>query len=283
MDRQKRILAIHDISCFGRCSLTVALPVISAVGIETSVLPTAILSTHTGGFTGYTFKDLTTNLSPVVKHWNTLDIGFDAIYSGYLGSAEQLLIISAIIDDYKKRNPALLVFIDPVMADNGVLYKAFNHQFPLGMKTLCAKADIITPNLTEACLMLNEEYKEPPHSKEYIENILVNLAAIGPKMVVLTGISFDASTLGAACYDKEKGEIKYAMANLIEGYYHGTGDVFASSLLAAVMKGKQLAWATRIAVDFTVQSIIRTKNAETDVRYGVNFEEGIADLITACD
>jgi pyridoxine kinase len=259
----------------------VALPIISAVGIETSVLPTAILSTHTGGFSGYTYRDLTCNLSPVVKHWDTLDIGFDAVYSGFLGSFEQFYIVSTIFDNYKKRNPQTLIFVDPVMADNGVLYKSFTPQFVEGMKSLCAKADIITPNITEACFLLGKEYQKPPYTKEYIEDMLVELGNLGCKMVVLTGVSFDSATVGAASYDKEKNEIKYAMANQIDGYYHGTGDVFASSLLAAIAKGKQLPWATRVAVDFTIQAIVRTKNAATDVRYGVNFEEGLSDLIAA--
>ncbi len=276
MSVQKRVAAIHDISCFGRCSLTVALPIISAVGIETSVVPTAVLSTHTGGFSGFTYRDLTDDILPIADHWQSLNLAFDALYTGFLGSFKQIDIIEELFGRFKTKDNVILV--DPVMADNGKLYAIFPDDFPQGMRKLCAKADTIVPNLTEASLLLGQPYREGPYEDEYIENILVSLSELGPKQVVLTGVFFDDDRLGAAAYDRRTDEITYALADKIPGYYHGTGDVFASVLLAALLKGNSLAHAAQIAVDFTVGSIKRTQQAMTDVRYGVNFEQGLLKL-----
>lgn len=274
---QKRVAAIHDISCFGRCSLTVALPIISAAGVETSVIPTAVLSTHTGGFTGFTYRDLTDDIFPIVEHWRTLDLRFDSIYTGFLGSFEQIDIVSRTFDSLSSDDT--IVVVDPVMADNGKLYTIFPEDFPQGMRKLCAKADVIIPNITEATLMLNEEYVEGPYTKDYIESLLERLGKIGARKVVLTGVFFNPDELGAASYDTEMGEVGYAFSERIEGYYHGTGDVFGSALVGAMMNGKDINEAMRIAVDFTAGSIRRTKDAGTDIRFGVDFEHGIARYI----
>ncbi len=276
MSLQKRVAAIHDISCFGRCSLTVALPIISAAGIETSVVPTAVLSTHTGGFSGFTYRDLTDDILPIADHWQSLSLAFDALYTGFLGSFKQIDIILELFGRFK--TDGNLILVDPVMADNGKLYEIFPDDFPQGMRKLCAKADIIVPNLTEASLLLGEPYREGPYEEEYIENVLVTLAQLGPRQVVLTGVYFDDSRLGAAAYDRDTGEVTYAFADRIPGYYHGTGDVFASVLLAALLNGKNIAQAAAVAVEFTVGSIIRTQEAKSDVRYGVNFEQGLLKL-----
>ena len=275
--KQKRIVAIHDVSCFGKCSLTVASPIISAAGIEVSVIPTAVLSTHTGGFTGFTFRDLTEDIVPILDHWDNFDFIFDGIYTGYLGSFEQIELMKQTFDRLKKDNT--LIFVDPVMADNGKLYPLFPSDFPKGMRSLCAKADAIIPNITEACFMLDEEYVEGPYSKEYIETLLRRLSTeIGPKKVILTGVYFDDKQLGAAGYDKDTDSVVYAFADCVEGYYHGTGDVFASATLAALLSDRSLKQAIQIAVDFTVGSIKRTKEANTETRFGVNFEAGLKDL-----
>src|SRR5690554_2258065 len=199
MDRQRRVAAIHDISCFGRCSLTVALPIISSAGIECAVIPTAVLSTHTGGIDGYTFHDLTDEIMPIARHWNQLNLQFDAIYTGYLGSFEQLDIVSSLFSLLGSADT--LKVVDPVMADNGELYKSFSSDFPKGMRELCAKADIIIPNITEAVFMLDEPYQEGPYTKDYIESLLKRLSDIGTKQIVLTGVHFDGEQLGAAAYD----------------------------------------------------------------------------------
>lgn len=276
MKRQKRVAAIHDISCFGRCSLTVALPIISAAGIECSVIPTALLSTHTGGITGYTFLDLTDEILPIASHWQSLGLEFDGLYSGFLGSFEQIDVVSEVFDRFRSADN--LIVVDPVMADNGALYKVFPPTFPSGMRKLCAKADVIIPNITEATLLLDEPYLEGPYTQSYIEGILERLSKLGPKQVILTGVYFKGDHLGAASYDARTGEVSYAFDRLIEGYYHGTGDVFGSALVASLISGKSLAESTSIAVDFTVKSILRTKAAGTDIRFGVNFEAGLREL-----
>ena len=269
--KQKHVLAIHDISCMGRVSLTVALPVISAAGIITSVIPTAVLSTHTGEFTGYTYRDLTSDIIPVAEHWGSLPekISFNAIYTGYLGSKEQLEIIAGLI----KRFEAELIIIDPVMADHGRLYAGFGADFPAGMNRLCKNAHVITPNITEALFMLGEPYREGPYTREFIENILMRLA--NGRKVVLTGVHF-GEKYGAAAY--ENGEIHFSLEDKIPGKYHGTGDLFASVLTAALVTGADLNKAADIAVKFTAASIKRTYAEGTDVKYGVNFETGLAEL-----
>lgn len=276
MHRQKRVVAIHDISCFGKCSLTVALPILSVAGIETSVIPTAVLSTHTGGLDGYTYRDLTDDILPIVSHWQTLGVPFDAVYTGFLGSFKQIDIVAEIFDRLK--SPDTLIVVDPVMGDNGRLYSVFNDDFPHGMRKLCEKADIIVPNITEAALLLGKSYKPGPYDTAYIEELLIGLADLGPNQVVLTGVCFDDERLGAACFDKQLGRIEYVFGQRIDGFYHGTGDVFASTLVAGLLTGHTLKNAAEIAVNFTIQSIWRTKKAGTDVRFGVNFEAGLKDL-----
>ncbi|MDR1887252.1 MAG: pyridoxamine kinase [Prevotellaceae bacterium] len=276
MQRQKRALAIHDISCFGRCSLTVALPIISAAGIETTVMPTAVLSTHTGGFTGFTYRDLTQDILPIANHWQELELEFDAIYTGFLGSFEQVDIVAKIFDMLKKEN--VLIVVDPVMADYGKLYSIFPPNFPEGMRKLCQKADVIVPNLTEAALLLDAPYHDGPHTPKEIDDILRALASLGPKQVVVTGVSYDGIHLGSASFDVNTGEFSYTGETRIEPMYHGTGDVFASALVAALLGGRTLAQANEIAVRFTVASIARTKESGTDNRFGVNFEAGLAGL-----
>lgn len=276
MQRQKRIVAIHDISCFGKCSLTVALPIISAAGIEVSVIPTAVLSTHTGGFTGYTFRDLTDDIMPIVDHWDTVGFNIDALYTGYLGSYRQIDIITKIFDRNKKSGA--FIAVDPVMGDHGKLYKGFDDDFPNQMRKLCEKADLITPNMTEALFMLGEQYKEGPYDIDFINDLLRRLSKIGPKQIVLTGVYFDNNKIGAACYDSEVDSISISLKETVEGFFHGTGDVFASALIAALVSGISLQRSTDIAIEFTVNSIKRTKETGTDVRFGVNFEAGLLKL-----
>jgi pyridoxine kinase len=275
----KRVAAIHDLSGFGKCSLTVALPILSAAGIETSALPTAVLSTHTGGITGYTYLDTTGEMRPFARHWQALGIGFDAIYSGFLGSFEQIEIVREFFDAFRKDDN--LIMVDPVMADNGELYKIFTPAFALGMKGVCEKADIIVPNITEAVLLLGESYQAGPYTETYIERLLKNLSSLGPRQVVLTGVYFEDTQLGAASYDRATGQTSYSLVDKIPGYYHGTGDVFASTLLAGLLNGFPLSEASAIAVRYTADSIRRTYKAGSDIRFGVNFEQGFPDLLRA--
>lgn len=277
MNRQKSAVTINDISGIGRCSITVACPILSAAGIQTCVLPTALLSTHTGGFNGYSFLDLTDEMSKIIKHWSSLDISFDAIYSGYLGSTEQLNTVIGFIDSNKTLNN--FVMVDPVMGDSGRFYAGFTPEYINGMKKLCGKADIIVPNITEAFFLLNKEYTEGPYTEEFIKELIKDITKTGCKKIVLTGVYFNNSEVGAASYDRENDIFEVYLAPRIEGFYHGTGDVFASALLAGLLNDKTLAEATKIAVDFTEDSIIKTREAGTDTRFGVLFEQVIPTFI----
>lgn len=276
MNKQKRIAAIHDISGFGRCSLTVALPIISAAGIECSVVPTAVLSTHTGGLGGFTYRDLTDDILPFARHWQSLGLEFDALYSGFLGSFRQVEIVSEFFDRFRTGDN--LIMVDPVMADNGELYKTFNKDFPGEMRKLCKKADLIVPNMTEAALLLDEPYRPGPYTKKYICETLNKLARLGSKLVVLTGVHFNETELGVAAYDCATGQVDYAMADKVPAFYPGTGDVFGSVLVSKLVNGKGLAHAAAFAVDFVASSIRRTYDAGTDSRFGINFEAGLKSI-----
>ncbi|MCL2396574.1 MAG: pyridoxamine kinase [Defluviitaleaceae bacterium] len=277
MKKQKRVMAIHDISCVGRCSLTVALPILSAAGHDCGVLPTAVLSTHTGGFEGFTYRDLTQDIRPISAHWQGLGLGFDALYSGFLGSFEQIDLVAELFATYK--TPDNIILVDPVMADNGKLYTIYSPEMAKGMARLCAGADIIIPNITEACFMVDEEYREGPYDKPYIEKLLRKLAALGPKKVVLTGAWFDEAKLGAAIYDAAQNQIDYVFAPRIDGYFHGTGDVFGSTLLSGLLAGNTLAQATQIACDYVYECICITVDLDQERRYGVAFELALPGLI----
>ncbi len=272
----KRVVTIQDISCVGKCSLTVALPIISATGIETAVIPTAVLSTHTA-FNDFTFHDLTQEINPIARHWQSENIDFDAIYTGYLGSFEQLELISDFIEKFKTENT--LIFIDPVMGDFGKLYAGFSNDFALAMAKLCSKADIIVPNLTEASYMLGIPYCDGKYDESYIQDILRKLTALGAKKAVLTGVSFEPNTVGVMAYDSETKQFFSYYRKRIDAIYHGTGDVFASSCLGALMNGKTLENALKIATDYTVESIRLTEEDPQRRWYGVNFESSIPYLL----
>ena len=267
----KRIITIQDISCVGRCSLTVALPIISAAGVECGVLPTAVLSTHTA-FDKFTFCDLTDEIEPISKTFFDLGIDFDCIYTGYLGSFRQLALVDDFISTHKKENT--LVVIDPAMADNGVLYKGFTPEFAKAMANLVRHADLVIPNLTEACFMLDIPYTEE-YEEDYIKDILVRLTGLGAKCAALTGITFDNKTLGAYSYDSETGKFFYYANNYLPVRYHGTGDIFASAAVGSLMRGQSAENALAVAVDYTHECIRLTMEDEDRRTYGVNFEEAI--------
>lgn len=272
----KRIAAIHDLSGYGKCSLTIALPVISAAGVECACLPTAVLSTHTG-FLGYTIKDLTCDMYNIAKHWNTLGIHFDAIYSGYLCNSNQADILEKVIKLLK--NNQTLVIIDPVMGDNGKYYSNLGEDICKSFKELCTYADIIIPNFTEASFLLDEEYKKPPYTKNYIEDMLKKLSSLGPKKVVLTGVAFDESEIGAACFDSKANKIHYALSKKIDISCHGTGDLFASAFSALAVKGLDIDDALDISIEFVHDSIYRTYIRKTPPMHGVDFEGALPQFI----
>ncbi|MDP4118130.1 MAG: pyridoxamine kinase [Bacillota bacterium] len=275
MNNQKKIAAIHDISCLGKCSLTVALPLLSSAGFETCPVPTAVLSTHTGGFTGFTFKDLTDQIMPIANHWKSIDVKFDAIYSGYLGSFEQLDLMEKFINMFSEKNT--LVMIDPVMADQGVLYSGFDKKFVTGMANLCRMADIIVPNITEACFMTDTPYIDGVQTPQYIENLVKKLSSLCEGKIVLTGVSFEEDKIGAATFDGSS--INYIFGKKLNVAYHGTGDVFASTLLAALLHGFSLEKSAGIAIDFIIECILRTMDTVGKAHYGVNFELCIRTLL----
>ena len=272
----KKIVTIQDISCFGKCSLTVALPIISAMGVEAAIIPTAVLSTHTM-FKRFTFKDLSDQIAPISEHWQEEGLKFDALYTGYLGSFEQIDMMKQFFADFGE---GALKFVDPAMGDNGKLYPAFDEAFAKHMATLCAKADIIDPNLTEACFMLGEEYKEDgAYDETYIKDILVKLTDLGAKTAILTGVSLSPDKLGAMGYDSQTKEFFSYYNQRIPAKYHGTGDVFSSALLAALVLGKEREKAIEIAADFTRKSIALTEADAEKPWYAVNFEQAIPYLL----
>ena len=275
----KRILTIQDISCLGKCSITVALPVISAMGVETTILPTAVLSTHTM-FQNFTVKDLTDQLVPITEHWKKEGIHFDAIYTGYLGSDEEIEIVKKIFADFG--GDVTLIFVDPVMADHGKLYPAFDEAYAKHNASLCGAADIIVPNLTEACFMTDTEYRED-YDEAYIKDLLAKLAALGSKVVVLTGIAFGAGKNGVYGLDTVSGEYFAYENDHIDAAYHGTGDVFSSVSVGGIVRGLSYADAFALAADYTADTIRETLKNPDKPWYGVDFEATIPELVKMLD
>lgn len=266
----KRIMTVQDISCVGKCSLTVALPIISAAGVEAGVLPTAVLSTHTA-FPKFTFCDLTDEIEKISDTFLELGIDFDAIYTGYLGSFKQLELVDDFIGRFGK---SAAVVIDPVMADNGKLYSGFTEEFAAAMAKLCARADLIIPNLTEASFMLGIPYN-PEYTEEDIKDILRRLCGLGCRTAALTGIGFSDSEIGVYAYDSELDSFYFYKNERLPASFHGTGDVYASATLGAMMRGFSTFEALSIAVDFTLECMKRTLADEKHRFYGVNFEEAL--------
>lgn len=272
----KRIVSIQDISCLGKCSLTVALPIISAMGVECAILPTAVLSTHTM-FQGFTCKDLTDQIGPIAAHWKKEKIHFDAIYTGYLASAEQADDVCRFFDTFKTEDN--LIFVDPAMADNGKLYPAFGPDFPSQMAKVCAKADVIVPNLTEASLLTGMPY-QTEYDEAYIKDVIGALAKLGPRYVAITGVSFEKGRLGVMSYDQKTGEYFTYFNEHLPVSFHGTGDVFASTAVGGLMNGLDLGQSLALAADYTVECIRMTTQTPEANWYGVEFERAIPYLVS---
>lgn len=269
----KKILTIQDISCVGQCSLTVALPILSACGMETCILPSAVLSTHTAGFTGFTFRDLTDDMPAIQEHWKKEGIRFDGIYTGYLGSTKQVGYVKNILDTMG--NDRCVKIVDPAFADNGQLYPIFDSVYVDAMKTLCPSADILLPNITEACFLSGVEYREE-YDENYIKNLLTGLSKLGCVTIVLTGVSYSPEKTGVVVY--EDGNISYYEHRRIAKGCHGTGDVYASAFTGALMNGKSIFEAAKIAADYTVLCIEKTQGDPAHW-YGVKFELALPELI----
>ena len=270
-----KILTIQDISCYGQCSITVALPIISAFGIETAVLPSAILSTHTSGFSGYTVRDLTEDLPAIREHWEKEGIYFDAIYTGFIGSIEQFEYIKDIIDSRLK--PDGKVFVDPAMADNGEFYNGFDQDFADKMGELCKIGDYVLPNTTEACYLLHKPWKEEFTKEEMLE-MANELAEFTKKHVILKGDTHKEGKLGMIVLDKnEKSNAEFVYNDKINHMSHGTGDVFASSFVGATLLGKSPTSAAKVAGELTKKALEETID-DPSHSYGVKFERVIPSI-----
>ena len=269
-----KILTIQDISCYGQCSITVALPIVSAFGIETAILPSAVLSTHTAGFTDFTVRDLTEDLPEIRKHWEKEEIYFDAIYTGFIASIEQLDYIKDIIDSRLK--PDGIVFVDPAMADHGEFYNGFDQEFADKMGELCKLGDYILPNTTEACYILHKPWKEEFTREEMLE-IADELSQFTKRHVILKGDTNEEGKLGMIVLDKEESSCEIVYNDKIDYVSHGTGDVFASAFVGSKMRGKTPTQAAQIAGEFTKRAIEKTVGDENHA-YGVKFEQVILDL-----
>ncbi len=271
MQKQKRVIAINDISSFGKCSLTVAISILGAAGIETCAVPTAVLSAHTG-FKDYTFCDLTDNILPSAEHWKKLGLDFDGIYSGYLGSIEQIECVSRVMDMFDVK----IKLVDPVMGDDGMLYDGFLPEYCNEMKKLVKKADIIVPNVTESCLLTGVEYRKE-HTKEYIDLLIEELKKICSSSIIITGINSREDKVSTAIY--ENGKVTYIENEKQRAVYSGTGDVFASSFMSALMLENSLVSAANIAAEFVAECIELTKATSTSRHYGINFELNTKSLL----
>lgn len=269
----KRIASIQDFSCIGSCSQTIALPVLSAMGVECAALPTALLSAHTA-FDGFVSLDLTPQLPAIMAHWRAMHLRFDAVYTGYLASAEQVGLVGALLDGMDER-PALTL-IDPVMGDNGALYAGFSDSFPQAMRALCGRADVLTPNVTEACLLTGTAYS-PVQDAAQTRRLLERLLELGCRAAVLTGLRVDGDMAVAALQRNGTGTL--VRTSYIPEVFHGTGDLFASTCAGALVQGAPLERAVRLAADYVALTLRRTVQAPDRRWYGVNFQETLPELM----
>ncbi len=270
---KNRILTFQDVSCLGQCSLTVALPILSACGFETAILPASLLSTHTMGFHGFTFLDLSSEIQKIMEHWKREAISFGALYTGYLGSVAQIENAEKIAEEYIDQGGT--IYVDPAMADFGKLYPGFDQAYVHAMKRFCGMAGIILPNITEACLLADLPYQEKA-DEAFLEKLFARLHELGPKTVVLTGASLEENKNGVIVSVNGKRE-SYSHRS-IPKRFHGTGDVFASAFVGAHLHGKSLLDSARIAADFVLSCIENTQD-DPDHWYGVKFEPLLGDLI----
>ena len=278
MQKQKRVIAVHDLSCVGRCSATVALPILSCAGLETSLLPTALLSTHTA-FPGVQFHDLTETILPTVRQWHELGFEADAVYIGYLGSLEQTELLREALPYMAGEQTR--IYIDPVMGDGGKLYSGIDPAFPEKMRAFCGLGSVILPNITEACLLCGVPYHEGPHEEKWVDELLERLRDLGQEQTILTGVMPDEEHIGAAMIDCRTGKVEKVVLPRVPASVCGTGDVFASALIGAQLSGVHTLEAVRIAENFVADCIRRSLAEERDLRRGVNFESGLGDYIAA--
>ena len=276
MAHTPRVAAIHDLSAFGRCSLTVVMPVLSAMGVQCCPIPTAYLSTHTGGFEGMVTLDLTEQMEGTIRHWGELGLTFDGVYTGFLGSSRQIDLCIRAIRELKSGGG--IAVVDPVMGDHGRRYRTYTEEMCAGMGELCRHADVITPNLTEAAFLLGLDYDSLTGSGAEGMELARMLSDNGRRSVVLTGVSDGEGRVGAACWDKTAGRGQLVMAPRVEGAYHGTGDLFSAVLTGSLVRGESLACAAEKAAQFVSRCAARTKAQTYPRREGVDFEPLLGQL-----
>lgn len=278
--KQKRVLSVQDISCFGKCANTVALPVISAGGAECIVLPTALLSTHTGGFTGYTFLDLTEEMQKILAHFSSLGLTVDMVYTGYFGSVEQLRAVKEALPTLLRQDGLLLV--DPVLGDSGRLYSIYDDVFVAAMRDYCRGADIITPNVTEACLLAGVPYEGDAFDPARMDALFSALGELSVGAAVITGVRFGDEEIGVAVMDYRAGKRMTLAAPRIDAPVHGTGDVFASALAVYLLHGFSLRDALTRTISFVTTAIRDTKEDLQAHWYGVRFEDSLYMIADDC-
>lgn len=282
----KRVAAIHDLSCFGRCALTVIIPVLSAMGIQVVPIPTCLLSSHTGGFTDMHFEDLEPSMQKISDHFERLDLHFDAIYTGFLGSASQIDGVRAFIDRFASEDT--LVLVDPVMGDDGELYSTYTPELMRGMSSLCRGADVITPNLTEACFLTGTPYVSTESmSREELDAYLLSLCKqledTGAEEIVITGIANGDSRLYVCGESIKNHEASLYGFERVGKNYPGTGDLFASVLLGSLLRGDELQKAIHFAADFTRRVMEYSARFATPERDGVALEAMLGELVPRRD
>lgn len=275
MEKLKKVAAIHDLSGLGRCSLTVAIPILSTLGVQCCPYPTAVLSNQTG-FDKFSFLDMTSEMDNYRQVWNGLGFEFDCIYTGFLGSKKQIDIVLKFI----KENKDSLVVIDPVMGDNGILYDIYDDEMCKMMKKLIVDADIITPNLTEACILCDLDYKTFKINNESLRSLTKQLASIGPKKIIITGILIDDLICNFA-YDKDSDEFLIFKCKFNNKSYSGTGDIFTSIITGLLLNGHTIKYSIKKATDFICSVIDYTSKFEEDTKHGIMFELFLKDLILA--
>lgn len=270
MKRTPRIAAIHDLSGFGRCSLTIVMPVLSAMGLQCCPLPTAYLSTHTGGFTGNTFLDMTEDLGKAMTHWESLGLTFEAVYTGFMGNERQMALAADFIRAI--RTPGTITVVDPVMGDHGKLYRTYTPAMCRAMKGLAEAADVIVPNATEAALLLDAPYESLSPTRDGFRRTVEALSSQGRRSVVLTGVSLSEGQTGAACFDRKAGDTSFVQVPFVSRSFHGTGDLFASVLTGALVQGAPLHDAAEQAAEFVRRCAAHTAPQDLPPREGIDFE-----------
>lgn len=271
-----RVAAIHDLSGLGRCSLTVALPVLSVMGCQCAPMPTAVLSSQTGGVTGYTFLDMTDQMGPIADHWKKVGVAFDGIYTGFLGSEKQLSLVERFFDDFARENTLLLV--DPVMGDDGAAYDTYGEGLIAGMRRLTQRAHIITPNFTEAAFLLGFPGDALKTGAISPEEAVKKLSMEGRRSVVLTGYRRGNCT-GSLCLDAKTGKLTVTENPCVEVSFPGTGDLFASVLCGGLMQGRSFCESAALAENFVHDCIVRTVERGLPRFHGVDFEPLLGTLL----